>query len=104
MKNKLNLWKIFPRFIYWNSHFYGSNFYGWSIGDLKSLTKSGPFHAQGIPALVLFSVEEKEGGDINISGRGGVANQPWLGSWNDNVTVTLITCQQFRAGKISTTR
>merc|ERR1712026_385966 len=71
------------RFIYWNSHFYGSNFYGWSIGDLKSLTESGPFHAQG---------------------RGGVANQPWLGSWNDNVTVTLITCQQFRAMKISTTR
>lgn len=35
------------RFIYWNSHFYGSNFYGWSIGDLKSLTESGPFHSQG---------------------------------------------------------
>jgi len=59
------------RFIYWNSHFYGSNFYGWSIGDLKSLTESGPFHSQG---------------------RGGVANQPWLGSWNDNVTVTLVAC------------
>ena len=25
-------------------------------------------------------------------GRGGVANQPWLGSWNDNVTVTLVAC------------
>lgn len=59
------------RFIYWNSHFYGSNFYGWSIGDIKSLTESGPFHSQG---------------------RGGVANQPWLGSWNDNVTVSLVTC------------
>ena len=35
------------RFIYWNSHFYGSNFYGWSIGDVKSLTESGPFHSQG---------------------------------------------------------
>ena len=35
------------RFIYWNSHFYGSNFYGWSIGDIKSLSESGPFHSQG---------------------------------------------------------
>lgn len=61
------------RYIYWNSHFYGSNFYGWSIGDVKSLTESGPFHSQG---------------------RGGVANQPWLGSWNDNVTVSMISCQQ----------
>ena len=90
---------MFTRFIYWNSHFYGSNFYGWSIGDLKSLTESGPFHAQGMTALVLVC---KSGG--NISGRGGVANQPWLGSWNDNVTVTLITCQQFRAMKNRTTR
>jgi len=63
------------RFIYWNSHFYGSNFYGWSIGDLKSLTESGPFHSQG---------------------RGGVANQPWLGSWNDNVTVTLVACGEAK--------
>merc|ERR1711874_194684 len=62
------------RFIYWNSHFYGSNFYGWSIGDLKSLTESGPFHAQG---------------------RAGVALQPWLGSWNDNVTVSLISCRHL---------
>jgi len=61
------------RYIYWNSHFYGSNFYGWSIGDVKSLTESGPFHSQG---------------------RGGVANQPWLGSWNDNVTVSMISCDQ----------
>jgi len=65
-----------PRYIYWNSHFYGSNFYGWSIGDVKSLTESGPFHSQG---------------------RGGVANQPWLGSWNDNVTVTLATCSQTKS-------
>lgn len=65
------------RFIYWNSHFYGSNFYGWSIGDLKSLTESGPFHSQG---------------------RGGVANQPWLGSWNDNVTVSLVACGEASPG------
>ena len=38
---------IIFRYIYWNSHFYGSNFYGWSIGDVKSLTESGPFHSQG---------------------------------------------------------
>ena len=94
---------MFTRFIYWNSHFYGSNFYGWSIGDLKSLTKSGPFHAQGIPAYSVTK-EEREGADVNISGRGGVANQPWLGSWNDNVTVTLITCQQFSASKMATSR
>ena len=74
---------IIWRFIYWNSHFYGSNFYGWSIGDLKSLTESGPFHAQG---------------------RGGVANQPWLGSWNDNVTVTLISCREFVEMKTSSGR
>merc|ERR1712012_820804 len=67
------------RFIYWNSHFYGSNFYGWSIGDVKSLTESGPFHSQG---------------------RGGVANQPWLGSWNDNVTVSMVSCQQASKLKI----
>ena len=96
---------MFTRFIYWNSHFYGSNFYGWSIGDLKSLTESGPFHAQGMRAwLLVCCVEEREGDDINILGRGGVANQPWLGSWNDNVTVSLITCQQFRAMKTRTTR
>ena len=31
-------------------------------------------------------------------GRGGVANQPWLGSWNDNVTVTLVTCGGAQPG------
>ena len=30
------------------------------------------------------------------SGRGGVANQPWLGSWNDNVTVTLVACGEAK--------
>jgi len=59
------------RFIYWNSHFYGEDFYGWSIGDSKSLVESGPFHSQG---------------------RGGVANQPWQGSWGNNITVQLVTC------------
>lgn len=43
------------RFIYWNSHFYGSNFYGWSIGDLKSLTESGPFHSQGEQGEIFYS-------------------------------------------------
>ena len=47
-----NYW-IF-RFIYWNSHFYGSNFYGWSIGDLKSLTESGPFHSQGEQGTICY--------------------------------------------------
>jgi len=59
------------RYIYWNAHFYGPDFYGWSIGDSRSLSESGPFHAQG---------------------RAGVKDQPWLGSWNDNVTVTMVTC------------
>ena len=36
------------RYIYWNAHFYGPDFYGWSIGDSRSLSESGPFHAQGI--------------------------------------------------------
>ena len=43
------------RYIYWNSHFYGSNFYGWSIGDVKSLTESGPFHSQGITFAIKVS-------------------------------------------------
>jgi len=59
------------RYIYWNAHFYGENFYGWSIGDSKSLVESGPFHSQG---------------------RGGVSNQPWQGSWRSNVSVQLTTC------------
>ena len=29
---------------------------------------------------------------LSCAGRGGVSNQPWLGSWNDNVTVSLQTC------------
>ena len=33
-----------------------------------------------------------------FSGRGGVANQPWLGSWNDNVTVSLVACGEARPG------
>jgi len=68
------------RFIYWNSHFYGPNFYGWSIGDSRSLFESGPFHAQG---------------------REGVSDQPWLGSWNDNVTVSMVSCggSQYKQGK-----
>ena len=33
---------------------------------------------------------------ILSSGRGGVANQPWLGSWNDNVTVTLVACGEAK--------
>jgi len=66
------------RYIYWNSHFYGPNFYGWSIGDSRSLFESGPFHAQG---------------------REGVRDQPWLGSWNDNVTVTMVTCGDVERAK-----
>ena len=48
------------RYIYWNAHFFGENFYGWSIGDKQSLSESGPFHSQG---------------------RIGAGNQPWQGSW-----------------------
>lgn len=62
------------RFIYWNSHFYGENFYGWSIGDARSLVESGPFHSQG---------------------RGGVSNQPWQGSWTSNITVTIKKCSDI---------
>ena len=50
----------FGRYIYWNAHFFGENFYGWSIGDKQSLSESGPFHSQG---------------------RIGAGNQPWQGSW-----------------------
>jgi len=64
-------WGREKRYIYWNAHFYGENFYGWSIGDSKSLVESGPFHSQG---------------------RGGVSNQPWQGSWRSNVTVQLTSC------------
>jgi len=59
------------RYIYWNAHFFGEDFYGWSIGDAQSLVESGPFHSQG---------------------RVGASNQPWQGSWRANVTVTLINC------------
>jgi len=41
-------WGRERRYIYWNAHYYGENFYGWSIGDEKSLFESGPFHSQGI--------------------------------------------------------
>jgi len=60
------------RYIYWNAHFFGENFYGWSIGDAQSLVESGPFHSQG---------------------RIGASNQPWQGAWRENVTVQLATCQ-----------
>jgi hypothetical protein len=40
-------WGRERRYIYWNAHYYGENFYGWSIGDEKSLFESGPFHSQG---------------------------------------------------------
>ena len=43
--------KCICRYIYWNSHFYGANFYGWSIGDSRSLFESGPFHSQGSPVF-----------------------------------------------------
>merc|ERR1719471_677441 len=59
------------RYIYWNAHFFGENFYGWSIGDTQSLSESGPFHSQG---------------------RIGASNQPWQGSWNGNASVELVTC------------
>ena len=44
--------------MYWNAHFFGESFYGWSIGDKQSLSESGPFHSQG---------------------RIGASNQPWQG-------------------------
>jgi len=59
------------RYIYWNAHFFGEDFYGWSIGDSQSLVESGPFHSQG---------------------RAGVSNQPWQGSWRHNVSVKLSSC------------
>merc|ERR1719382_189705 len=59
------------RYIYWNAHFFGENFYGWSIGDAQSLVESGPCHSQG---------------------RIGASNQPWQGSWRANVSVELVTC------------
>ena len=59
------------RYIYWNAHYFGENFYGWSIGDSQSLVESGPFHSQG---------------------RIGASNQPWQGSWRANVSVELVTC------------
>ena len=27
-----------------------------------------------------------------FTGREGVSDQPWLGSWNDNVTVSMVLC------------
>ncbi|XP_023340024.1 uncharacterized protein LOC111710193 [Eurytemora carolleeae] len=65
-------WGKEKRYIYWNAHYYGENFYGWSIGDSKSLFESGPFHSQG---------------------RAGASNLPWRGSWRGNVTVYLSSCQ-----------
>jgi len=59
------------RFIYWNSHYYGENFYGWSIGDAVSLVESGPFHSQV---------------------RGGVSNHPLDGSWSSNISVKISSC------------
>ena len=59
------------RYTYWNAHYFGENFYGWSIGDSQSLVESGPFHSQG---------------------RIGASNQPWQGSWRANVSVELVTC------------
>ena len=59
------------RYIYWNAHFFGENFYGWSIGDRQSLVESGPFHSQG---------------------RAGASTHPWQGVWNGNVSVTLVSC------------
>ena len=32
-------------------------------------------------------------------GREGVRDQPWLGSWNDNVTVTMVTCGDVERAK-----
>ena len=55
------------RYIYWNAHFFGENFYGWSIGDKQSLSESGPFHSQG---------------------RIGAGTQPWQGSWRGESWVT----------------
>ena len=36
-----------------------------------------------------------------ILGREGVSDQPWLGSWNDNVTVSMVSCggSQYKQGK-----
>merc|ERR1719382_1383929 len=66
------------RYIYWNAHFFGENFYGWSIGDAQSLVESGPFHSQG---------------------RIGASNQPWQGTWRANVTVELASCHIPREDK-----
>jgi len=59
------------RYIYWNAHFFGENFYGWSIGDRQSLSESGPFHSQG---------------------RAGAATHPWQGQWRGNVSIQLVNC------------
>ena len=59
------------RYIYWNAHFFGESFYGWSIGDRQSLVESGPFHSQG---------------------RAGASTHPWQGVWKGNVTVQLVSC------------
>jgi len=68
------------RYIYWNAHFFGENFYGWSIGDAQSLVESGPFHSQG---------------------RIGASNQPWQGTWRANVTLELASCHLPREDKRS---
>ena len=62
--------------MYWNAHFFGESFYGWSIGDKQSLSESGPFHSQG---------------------RIGASNQPWQGTWRGNVSVELVTCNPLLA-------
>jgi len=64
------------RYMYWNAHFFGESFYGWSIGDKQSLSESGPFHSQG---------------------RIGASNQPWQGTWRGNVSVELVTCNPLLA-------
>ena len=51
-------WRGEKRFIYWNAHFYGEHFYGWSIGDDRSLVESGPFHSQGIGGRELIGLWE----------------------------------------------
>ena len=66
-----NKYIVLPRYIYWNAHFFGENFYGWSIGDRQSLVESGPFHSQG---------------------RAGASTHPWQGIWNGNVSVSLVSC------------
>ena len=73
---KIEFYFLSKRYIYWNAHFFGENFYGWSIGDKQSLSESGPFHSQG---------------------RIGASNQPWQGTWRANVSVELVSCNSVAA-------